>query len=113
MFSKSESILVMDSTLFADPKGDICGMGSIGGEIISSFSSLLIFINSSNTISIDSELKFVEKFLEMILLFLVDPHQFHLLGFPRFAHEKINKIEIDILTRFPNHHLVSQRKALF
>ena len=67
----------MDSTLFADPAGDICGMGSIGGEIISSFSSFLIFINSSNTISIDSELKFVEKFWEMILLFLVDPHQFH------------------------------------
>ena len=91
----------MDSTLFADPKGDICGMGSIGGEIISSFSSLLIFINSSNTISIDSELKFVEKFLgNDFTIFGGSTSISPPLGFPRFAHEKINKIEIDILTRF-------------
>ena len=91
----------MDSTLLAEPMGDINGKGSIGGEIISSFSNFLIFINSSNIISINSELKFVEKFSGVDFTIFggslsISPP----LGFPRFAHEKINKIAIDILTRF-------------
>ena len=62
MFSFKESNSEIDMVLLADPRGNIRGRGSIGGEIISSFCVLFNLMYSLKIISISSALKLVEKF---------------------------------------------------